>query len=448
MRMEKIGTALFIVAIVFLSFAAGAVLMASKTPPYLFFHDAYKAGEALVKQHRQTSGKFATDQWQRTRRSDRGVTVNLPQAEQGYTLFTSSDAPVTSLIAMDGRLVHEWRRPFSAAWDENISAVAHPVRDDLVYMHKARLYPNGDLLVGYTAGGDTPWGYGLAKLDINSKVLWSYQRHAHHDFDVAPDGRVFTLTHDLRMAKDKELWFLDRPYLADDLVVLSPDGKETAKFQLVELMKNSRFRGLFDTIPFWAVGDPLHANAVQYIDAEKARNFPFGKEGDVLLSFRNIGVLAVLDMRRKKIVWATRGPWLGQHDPSILANGQILLFDNLGGFEPGNESRVLQFDPGNMDITWSYTGDAKAAPFASPLRSMARRLANGDTLITETDGGRIFEVNRAGKIVWEYVSPIRRGKGDELIPILSAAQRVDPQSLDRDFYASLEKREQRKDAAR
>src|SRR6059036_3002382 len=34
-----------------------------------------------------------------------------------------------------------------------------------------------------------------------------------------------------------------------------------------------------------------------------------------------------------------------------------------------------------------------------------QRLPNGNTLITESSFGRLFEVTREGEIVWEYVSP-------------------------------------------
>lgn len=41
----------------------------------------------------------------------------------------------------------------------------------------------------------------------------------------------------------------------------------------------------------------------------------------------------------------------------------------------------------------------------STLISGAQRLPNGNTLITEGGTGRVFEITKAGQIVWEYVSP-------------------------------------------
>ena len=150
---------------------------------------------------------------------------------------------------------------------------------------------------------------------------------------------------------------------------------------------------------------------------------------------------------QERIVWAVRGPWLAQHDPDILANGNILLFDNLGNFLDadgsdaeggGGRSRILEFDPSTMAIAWQYAGTAEE-PFESDVRASQERLANGNTLITEETRGRIIEVTPDHEIVWEFVNPVRaEGRGDDggdLIPIVSWAERIDPASLDPDFVA-------------
>ncbi len=61
------------------------------------------------------------------------------------------------------------------------------------------------------------------------------------------------------------------------------------------------------------------------------------------------------------------------------------------------------FSPLNSKMAvWSYS----AAPeFFSAFISGAERLANGNTLICSGVQGRIFEVTREGRIVWEYLNP-------------------------------------------
>jgi hypothetical protein len=75
-------------------------------------------------------------------------------------------------------------------------------------------------------------------------------------------------------------------------------------------------------------------------------------------------------------------------------------------------SRVLQFDPHTLAITWQYTpleaGSrlfTDASKFYSSYISSAQRLPNGNTLITEGSDGRLIEVTPEHEIVWEYINP-------------------------------------------
>ena len=188
------------------------------------------------------------------------------------------------------------------------------------------------------------------------------------------------------------------------------------------------------------MADPLHTNTVDVITDETARNFPYGSAGQVLLSFRELGAIGVLDLEREEIVFAMQGYWLGQHDPDILPNGHLLLFDNNGNFEKAEgRSRVIEFDPQTMAITWQYAGTAER-PLESQIRADQQRLANGNTLISESGGGRILEVAPDGAIVWEYVNPIRGGERAGRIPIICWAQRLDPAQFDTAFLAPPQRR--------
>ena len=42
--------------------------------------------------------------------------------------------------------------------------------------------------------------------------------------------------------------------------------------------------------------------------------------------------------------------------------------------------------------------------FFTPFMGGAQRLGNGNTLITETAFGRVFEVTREGRLCWEWVN--------------------------------------------
>ena len=54
----------------------------------------------------------------------------------------------------------------------------------------------------------------------------------------------------------------------------------------------------------------------------------------------------------------------------------------------------------------------------------AERLANGNTLISESNYGRALEVTSSGKVVWEFVNPNRIGKKKQLVAVIYFMHRV------------------------
>ena len=99
--------------------------------------------------------------------------------------------------------------------------------------------------------------------------------------------------------------------------------------------------------------------------------------------------------------WALVGPWRRQHDPDLLPNGNILVYDNNGRLLAGNRTRVLEINPQTLDVEWLYQG-SKSDFFHNTARGSQQRLENGNTLITDSYAGRIFEVTQGGEKVWQY----------------------------------------------
>ncbi len=423
-------------AIAFLGLVAGSYLVFADAFPAHFLTDAYRGGHALLDKWTKWNEPYPGEFWQPTRTQATGVTVYDPaRAANGFTLYTATGEQKAVLIAMTGEVLHQWQLPFSAVWDE-LAAVAKPQPDSLLYWDKAYLYPNGDLLAIYEAAGDTPWGYGLVKIDKDSHVIWKYLQHVHHDLDVGPDGRIYVLTHEIRSNVYKFFKHLQPPRIDDFVVVLSPDGKELQKVSVVDAFMASPYAPMTNLVAWYSKGDYFHTNAVDVLDPAAAGRLAPGARQPVLVSMRELGAIGILDLADQRFLWATRGSWVGQHDPDLLPNGHILLFDNFGHYGAGGPSRVIEFDPKTQAITWQYAGDARH-PLASRVRSAQQRLPNGNTLITELEGGRLLEVTPAGEIVWEYLNPLRGGEAGEMTGVVSWGKRIDPQTLDPEFRSTL-----------
>lgn len=425
--------------VLILCFFAGTAVMYWDVFPGPQVTKAFRAGEALYSKLTAYSSEFPTAFWNPQRTDEEGVTLHDPErALEGWTLYSSGHAQEAILVDMAGNAVHRWHLPFHEVWDE--TAVVQTIREPSdIQIRKAHMYPNGDLLAIYEAIGETPWGYGLVKMNKDGEVIWKFLEQAHHDVAVHEDGRVYVLTHEMREGTMQYLEHLTPPRIDDLLVILSEDGEVLARVDIMQALANSRYRRVLASIPWYlqGAGDYLHTNALDIVTAEDAAVFPYAEEGDVLLSIRELNMIAVLDIETATIQWAITGAWLGQHDADIMPDGTIMMFDNNGHFDEGGQSRVIEIDPATTGITWSFHGDEEFF-FQSTIRSAQQPLPNGNVLITESNPGRLLEVTRGGDVVWEYWNPERAVRSEEpIIAIVCWGERFTADQLDPEFLETI-----------
>ena len=144
--------------------------------------------------------------------------------------------------------------------------------------------------------------------------------------------------------------------------------------------------------------DIMHANSIEILDRDIGG---LAAKDKVLISIRELDLIGIFDVDKGQLIWSW-GPRIisKQHHPTVLENGNILLFDN--GCDKGY-SRIIELDPEGMEIVWSYEADPKEE-FFSPTRGSSQRLDNGNTLICESDKGHVFEVTKDGETVWQFYS--------------------------------------------
>jgi hypothetical protein len=234
-------------------------------------------------------------------------------------------------------------------------------------------------------------------------------RAAHHDLDVLEDGTIAVLAAE---EATRDYICNGKPFLTDSVVLLDPDGTPEFRAPLLESFERSpRYRNWVQNHIEPGSTDPLHANSVEVIEDHGERL--------ALVSIRNMDTVALMHIDTCHISWAITGPWHRQHEARIVSDG-ILLFDNLG---LGDQSRIIDYDTETDKISWSYTEPG----FFTESEGAEQRLPNGNTLITESDNGRIIEVTEAGRIVWEYINPASGMlNGKEVVLVISRAQRLSP----------------------
>ena len=200
--------------------------------------------------------------------------------------------------------------------------------------------------------------------------------------------------------------------------MLDRDGKPRRRISILECLENSTFTSLLAKRP--GAGDLFHTNAISVLDGRLEDKIPEFSRGNLLISLRNLNAVVVIDPEEETVVWALTGRFRAQHDPRILENGNMTLFDNRGR---GGRSTIYEYDPSTRQPVWSYRG-TKEDPFFSNTCGESQRLPNGNTLITESDNGRAFEVTAGSRIVWEFLNPHRAGEHREYIATLFSLERV------------------------
>jgi hypothetical protein len=341
----------------------------------------------------------------------------------GYNFHCSRSAGWVELFDMNGQTVHRW---------------TFPPKKDAGSDH-AEMLANGDLLV-------IQKHLRLMKLDWNSRILWKRRLRAHHDLAVTPEGDIYVIVRDWKTYRGMRVWF-------DALLLLTPDGEEISRWHtfdhLDDLKRSLDTRPFLDTVLDSALGgkpeegpaateaktavaddrynfDYFHFNTVGLIPENPlgSRDGRF-RSGNLLICLRNVNQIVILEPATYRILWSWgQGELEWPHHPTMLPSGHILVFDN--GVHR-KYSRVLEMDPLRRIIVWEYRTDPPET-FYSQARGAAQRLDNGNTLITESDRGRVFEVTPAGEIVWTWLNPVQhRGHRQTVYRMLRLpGERVEP----------------------
>ncbi|MGE0312905.1 MAG: aryl-sulfate sulfotransferase [Lautropia sp.] len=319
------------------------------------------------------------------------VGVDEHRTEGGCTLI----APLTAegrvyLIDIRGEVVHQWQ------------AATRPGRH-------AVLLPNGNL--GYNGvHPDSPdlyaawplWHGGLfQEITPSGTVVWEHADPAHH--------------HDARWLANGNLLYTTAEALPPDIAARITGGsakRDPADGRLFgDVVKEVDRRGR--TVWTWRAWEHLSPEAYPILPFFDRFHWPMingvnlTRDGLVLMSLRTTSGLIAVDRASGRTAWQV-GPDVlsGQHTPEEVDDGRILVFDN-GNFRHGSStpfSRVVELDPATRAVAWEYADPVRPA-FFSAFMGGAQRLAGGNTLITESATGRLFEVTPSLEVVWEYVIP-------------------------------------------
>jgi hypothetical protein len=149
-------------------------------------------------------------------------------------------------------------------------------------------------------------------------------------------------------------------------------------------------------------------------------------DGNYIASVRNMDAVVKIDASSGKVLWQVGGneatmkvekdplgTFYGQHDAHVIANGNLLLFDN-GVEHTPNESRAAEYAIDTKTNTATLVWEFRHHPaISTPFLGAASRLSSGNTLVAFSAVGVFDEVDPSGNQLWE--GQIFQGKDRMLI---------------------------------
>jgi hypothetical protein len=319
------------------------------------------------------------------------------RAFQGYTLISMSGGLDSRLVDMEGRVCHTWHR------DEGLAYGFLLNNGNLLARTKSSAGGSRVAQAALIAGESSKSNEtGLLELDWDGNIVWQYWHQlVHHDFERLPNGNTLAvhselLPPDFARGVRGGRGSLDEPMYGDVVREIDHSGSTVNEWKIWQALDRET-----DIIcPLEPRDRWLHQNALSLTP-----------EGDLLVSFRQIDTIGIVDRLTGKFKWKWGpGKISHQHHPTCLPSGSILLFDNGPHRGDTTYSRVIEVDPVTNQIEWEYTGDPPISFYSFHI-SGAERQPNGTTLVTEGAPGRIFEVTADGEIVWEFLNPHRIPSG-------------------------------------
>jgi len=288
------------------------------------------------------------------------------ESNAGYNLvFFRRRVPL--IIDMNGRIVHSWPE------------VRATGRVRLNRDGSLAVIGTDNLIKEYTWDGELTWYFRLQ----------DKHNSPHHDLIRTRDGNYLILAHDGHKHTD---------YLLE----VDRQGEVVWEWRFVDHAAD---------FPNWDADslDPSHTNSIRELPPN--RWYAAGDErfrpGNILASARNLNTIFVIDKASGKVVWTYSKGLDRQHEAVMVGRGNlgaglVMVFDNgLENLADYRRSRVKAIDPVTGEQAWEYGSEY----FFSTVGGTAQPLQGKNVLITSSHGGRVFEVNPRGRIVWEWVPP-------------------------------------------
>ncbi|QGY39212.1 hypothetical protein GM415_03425 [Pseudodesulfovibrio cashew] len=392
--------------ILLLTLSIGLYCGIKKNFVYGLYHKIFNDLKLLYAEKSTLTGTTPSHFLQKARKPGAGVTINEVGGNDLILLSGFFDkSNELRLIRRDGTVLKKWKVAYSHFFPKPDFFPTAPNTDWNIDTHGALILPDGSVVFNYEYGG-------TVKLDKLGNLVWKVRKSTHHSLEVNHDGSFWVPGRIYASPEDKSNLPFPCPHKLDSLIKISRGGEVLREISVPGLFMKNGLESLLtsngrrlERHMRWDE-EIVHLNKIVELSPSLAPKFDKFQSGDLLLSLRTYNMLLVVSPESETIKWWHIGPWKRQHDPEFAPDGTITVFNNNSYYLTDAAdffSNIIKIDPITNE-SHVILGHETGVDFASKVRGKHQLTPSGGLFITEFEGGRVFETDKSGKIIWEYIN--------------------------------------------
>jgi hypothetical protein len=238
----------------------------------------------------------------------------------------------------------------------------------------------------------------MVRTDGCDRTVWTRPGH-HHSIERNERGDIWTPA----VLSQQGGGDVGPAYRNDGVTLTTASGQTLYSRALSEIFLDNGLGALFLGQPYSDA--PFHLNDVQPV----AEDGPHWKRGDLFLSLRYLSMVVLFRPSSGKVIWWKIGPWLNQHDVSVLDDHRIAVFDNrtvIGAktsrVEGNSRELVYDFSDGSVSSPWE--AGFRRWELAVVSNGRGTPLPNGDLFVEDTVRGQALRMSENGDLRWRVVN--------------------------------------------
>ena len=326
----------------------------------------------------------------------RNALLVLPRYDQ------SISRSVVDIVDLNNfKVIHTYKHDISEINDQvtntedfpKIKIDNAPIRFE--YNHPL-LFSDGSLV------GDGDWSP-LYKINFCSNLEWiNDEEKFHHSKMLDHEGNIWVPGHIKPKSQYVKKYSL-KNYEDISIIKINTDGKILFNKSVIEILIENNI-----AINQYKIdqSNPIHLN-----DIEPAlSDTQYWKKGDVFLSLKNQSSIIHYRPNTNKVINYISGPFSEQHDPDIISDKEISIFNNNNFLVNNEHSEVVIYNYETKRFRKLFNDQFKKNNIKTITMGLSHIFKDGSLMVEEQNHGRIILFNNKGEKEWEFVNIDKNGE--------------------------------------